>query len=92
MILYFCLISLLKGTNGILYSEATEENIRDKNVLIINNIGLLSNIYQYGKLAYIGGGFGNGIHNTLEPVSFGIPVISYDANCKGSLSYLNLAK
>jgi len=44
-------------------------------VLIINNIGMLSSIYQYGKIAYIGGGFGNGIHNTLEPIAFGLPVI-----------------
>jgi 3-deoxy-D-manno-octulosonic-acid transferase len=44
-------------------------------VLIIDNIGLLSSIYQYGKIAYIGGGFGVGIHNTLEAAAFGIPVI-----------------
>jgi len=44
-------------------------------VLIINNIGMLSSIYQYGKIAYIGGGFGSGIHNTLEPIAFGLPVI-----------------
>ncbi len=44
-------------------------------VLIINNIGLLSSIYQFGTLAYIGGGFGSGIHNTLEPIAFGLPVI-----------------
>ncbi|MEM9885803.1 MAG: glycosyltransferase N-terminal domain-containing protein [Bacteroidota bacterium] len=44
-------------------------------VLIIDNIGLLSRIYQYGKLAYIGGGFGVGIHNTLEPIAFRLPVL-----------------
>lgn len=43
-------------------------------VLIIDNIGMLSRLYQYGQLAYIGGGFGRGIHNTLEPFSFGLPV------------------
>ena len=47
----------------------------DAKVLIINNIGILSSIYQYGKIAYIGGGFGSGIHNTLEPITFGLPVI-----------------
>lgn len=47
----------------------------EKQVLIIDNIGLLSSLYQYGKLAYIGGGFGAGIHNTLEAAAFGIPVI-----------------
>jgi 3-deoxy-D-manno-octulosonic-acid transferase len=44
-------------------------------VLIIDNIGLLSSIYQYGDIAYIGGGFGVGIHNTLEAAAYGIPVI-----------------
>lgn len=44
-------------------------------VLIIDNIGMLSALYQYGKVAYIGGGFGKGIHNTLEPIAFGLPLI-----------------
>ncbi|TKB98089.1 3-deoxy-D-manno-octulosonic acid transferase [Pedobacter cryotolerans] len=44
-------------------------------ILIIDNIGMLSSLYQYGKLAYIGGGFGVGIHNTLEAAAFGLPVI-----------------
>ncbi|RQO70987.1 3-deoxy-D-manno-octulosonic acid transferase [Pedobacter sp. KBW01] len=44
-------------------------------VLIIDNIGMLSALYQYGKVAYIGGGFGAGIHNTLEAAAFGLPVI-----------------
>ncbi|WP_316842085.1 3-deoxy-D-manno-octulosonic acid transferase [Pedobacter gandavensis] len=43
--------------------------------LIIDNIGMLSSLYQYGTIAYIGGGFGVGIHNTLEAAAFGIPVI-----------------
>ena len=66
---------LKKQTNGLLYSNANEKNILTSNVLIIDNIGLLSNIYQYGNLAYIGGGFGSGIHNILEAVAFGLPVI-----------------
>lgn len=44
-------------------------------VLIIDNIGMLSALYRYATLAYIGGGFGAGIHNTLEPMAFGLPVI-----------------
>jgi 3-deoxy-D-manno-octulosonic-acid transferase len=44
-------------------------------VLIMNNIGLLSSLYAYGTIAYIGGGFGKGIHNTLEAAAFGLPVI-----------------
>jgi len=47
----------------------------DAQILIIDNIGLLSSVYQYGKIAYIGGGFGVGIHNTLEAAAFGMPVI-----------------
>ncbi|MDN3587026.1 glycosyltransferase N-terminal domain-containing protein [Pedobacter aquatilis] len=45
------------------------------NILIIDNIGMLSSLYQYGRIAYIGGGFGAGIHNTLEAAAFGLPVI-----------------
>ncbi|MBL7814104.1 MAG: 3-deoxy-D-manno-octulosonic acid transferase [Saprospiraceae bacterium] len=44
-------------------------------ILIIDNVGMLSAIYRYGRIAYIGGGFGSGIHNTLEPIAFGLPVI-----------------
>ena len=42
--------------------------------MIIDNVGMLAHLYQYGKLAYIGGGFGAGIHNTLEPIAFGLPL------------------
>lgn len=44
-------------------------------ILIIDNVGMLSSLYQYGDIAYIGGGFGAGIHNTLEAAAFGLPVI-----------------
>lgn len=44
-------------------------------VLIIDSIGILSSVYQFGKIAYIGGGFGVGIHNTLEAAAFGLPVL-----------------
>ncbi len=44
-------------------------------ILIIDNIGMLSSLYQYAKIGYIGGGFGVGIHNTLEAAAFGLPVI-----------------
>jgi 3-deoxy-D-manno-octulosonic-acid transferase len=50
------------------------ENL-DCRILIIDNIGLLSALYRYGKIAYIGGGFGSGIHNTLEPIAHGLPVL-----------------
>ena len=44
-------------------------------VLVIDNIGMLSSLYQYGQIGYIGGGFGVGIHNTLEAAAFGLPVL-----------------
>ncbi|MCB9276940.1 MAG: 3-deoxy-D-manno-octulosonic acid transferase [Lewinellaceae bacterium] len=58
-----------------IYSEADEAALRSARVLLIDNVGMLSALYQYGRLAYIGGGFGAGIHNTLEPIAFGLPVI-----------------
>lgn len=53
------------------YSEATPENINDYKTLIIDNIGILANIYQYTDIAFIGGGFSGSLHNILEPASFG---------------------
>lgn len=44
-------------------------------VLLIDNIGMLNTLYRYGWVAYIGGGFGKGIHNTLEPAAFGLPIL-----------------
>jgi 3-deoxy-D-manno-octulosonic-acid transferase len=58
-----------------LYSQATVETARQAKILIIDNIGMLNTLYRYGQVAYIGGGFGKGIHNTLEPAAFGLPVV-----------------
>lgn len=57
------------------YSQATIENVKEADCLIIDCFGLLSSIYRYGEIAYIGGGFGVGIHNILEAAVYGIPVI-----------------
>ena len=57
------------------YSKATEKNIASAQILIIDNIGMLSSFYQYGSIAFIGGGFGKGIHNILEAATFGLPII-----------------
>jgi 3-deoxy-D-manno-octulosonic-acid transferase len=62
------------GHDGILFSCATPETVHEKRVLIIDNIGMLSSLYGYGTMAYIGGGFGKGIHNILEAAVFGLPV------------------
>ena len=81
------LAHLLPAAQTIKYSEISNlipiaigmspDSYRDSNlnVLIIDNIGMLSSLYQYGEIAYIGGGFGAGIHNTLEAAAFGLPVI-----------------
>ena len=55
--------------------ENKKEGVEKADCLIINCFGLLSSIYKYGDIAHIGGGFGNGIHNTLEAAVYGIPVI-----------------
>jgi len=68
------LINLLK-TPVICYTEVTENTDMNKQVLIVDTIGLLSSIYKYADVAYIGGGFGVGIHNTLEAAIFGTPII-----------------
>ncbi len=60
--------------NAILYSDFSD-NKNAAPVLIINNIGLLSSLYRYADIVYIGGGFGKSIHNTLEPAAFGAPII-----------------
>jgi 3-deoxy-D-manno-octulosonic-acid transferase len=57
------------------YSNLEVHKLAVPQVLIIDNIGLLSSLYAYGTIAYIGGGFGKGIHNTLEAAAFGLPVI-----------------
>lgn len=60
----------------VLYTEikSDKEKIEAK-ILILDTIGMLSKVYKYGDLAYIGGGFGAGIHNTLEPAAFGLPIL-----------------
>ena len=57
------------------YTQGTTDAMVQARVLVIDNIGLLNTLYRYGSFAYIGGGFGRGIHNTLEPAAFGLPVI-----------------
>jgi len=57
------------------YTKTSPEEAAKCDCLIIDCFGLLSSIYQYGDIAYIGGGFGSGIHNTLEAAVYGIPVL-----------------
>ena len=65
--------SILKKT--LLYSEMENKELSDFDVLILDTIGLLTKVYSYADIAYVGGGFATGLHNTLEPAVFGIPVI-----------------
>lgn len=66
---------LFQAIKSIRYSQAAGVNLKDYNLLIIDNIGMLSALYHYAKVVYIGGAFGKGLHNTLEPIAFGKPVI-----------------
>ncbi|MCX6325086.1 MAG: 3-deoxy-D-manno-octulosonic acid transferase [Bacteroidia bacterium] len=67
------LVKLLK-VSVVRFSEFNEDSA-DARVLIIDNIGMLSSAYKYAYIAAIGGGFGKGIHNILEPACWGIPVL-----------------
>ena len=68
--------SLLKRPS-VRLSEVLQDNhlLEGKDCLIVDSFGMLSSIYRYGTIAYIGGGFGAGIHNTLEAAVYGIPVL-----------------
>ena len=60
----------------VLFSEKSNKNLADFDVFIIDTIGILTKIYSYADIAYVGGGFGNpGVHNILEPATFGVPIV-----------------
>lgn len=60
----------------LLFSEKDNVDLSNSNVFIIDTIGILTKIYSYANIAYVGGGFGNpGVHNILEPATFGVPVV-----------------
>lgn len=62
------------GNKTVRYSQAPGTDLVNKDILIIDSIGMLSQLYRFASIAFIGGGFGVGIHNTLEAAAFGIPV------------------
>ena len=68
-------IFLLFEGRYVRYTEATLHNVTKPRILLVDTIGVLSSIYRYGHVAYIGGGFGVGIHNTLEAAVYGMPVV-----------------
>lgn len=60
----------------VLFSEKENQSLSEQQVFIIDTIGILTKIYSYADIAYVGGGFGNpGVHNILEPATFGIPIV-----------------
>lgn len=92
-------IAQIKGLfpEAMLYSEVTApgHNDEDRNsrhkIMVINTIGILSQLYQYARFVYIGGGFGVGIHNIQEPVAFGCPVV-FGPNHKGFKEAVDLVE
>jgi len=71
------------------FSELPQKNVR-KRILIIDNIGMLSSIYKYGKIAFIGGGFRGALHNTLEAAVWNLPVIY--GNHKNNRKFIEVDK
>ena len=69
------ILSLNKDKKVVRYTQTTSEEAAEADVLIIDCFGLLSSMYNYGDVAYVGGGFGVGIHNTLEAAVWNMPVI-----------------
>lgn len=67
------------GARTIRYSKINND-MSEYDVLLIDNIGMLSSLYRYGEFAYIGGGFGKGLHNILEAACYGIPVFFGNRN------------
>ncbi len=63
------------GLKSVRYSDFDQHTPLDVRCLIIDNIGMLMHLYQYADIAYVGGAFGKGLHNVLEPACFGVPVI-----------------
>lgn len=66
--------------SSIRYSVAQNKSLDEYQVLIIDNIGMLSRLYRYGEFAYVGGGFGKGLHNILEAACYGVPIFFGNKN------------
>lgn len=56
------------------YSRAKRETVSNYRVLLVDNVGMLTSLYRYGSFAYVGGAYGKGLHNILEPATFGMPI------------------
>lgn len=91
------------GNKAVFYTEATLDSLNDCRCLVLDTMGLLSSAYRYGQIAYVGGGFGVGIHNTLEAAVYAMPVVfgpNYKKfreacdliDCKGGFSVADYAE
>lgn len=67
--------SSFRSQELVIWSSASEESLQKARILIVDSIGMLSSLYGYGHMAYVGGGFGKGIHNILEAAAYGVPVV-----------------
>ncbi len=76
------------------FSELSEDGVNpsEYEVLIVDNVGMLSTLYKYGHYAYVGGGFGKGLHNILEPATFGLPIFFGDQNYEKFREAIDLIK
>jgi len=72
------------------FSKMESEAAEETRVILIDNIGMLSSLYQYGDMAFIGGAFGDGLHNTLEAACFGLPVFFGNKNYRKFQEALDL--
>ena len=74
----FKYLKIQRYSNVDLNDKQSIENLKQSDLLLIDNIGLLSSIYSYGDVAYVGGAFGKGLHNILEAATFGMPIVFGD--------------
>jgi len=63
------------NTQPIRFTKPNHQILKQSKALIMDTVGFLAAAYKYGHIAYVGGGFGAGIHNTLEPATFGLPIL-----------------
>lgn len=65
----------IDGIKTIRYSQLNKNSLNNKSLLLVDKVGDLAQLYQFGDFAFVGGGFGEGLHNILEPLAFGIPTV-----------------
>lgn len=68
-------LKLKLNKKAVCYSSFNHDELKDAQIFILDTIGILTKVYSYADIAYVGGGFNSGIHNILEPATFGIPII-----------------